>query len=66
MHEHKYIANDPLHSQAHFAISGGIILMSILMFTNTFHWNMADTFLEHLFFNLFAIFVALPHIQGEK
>lgn len=66
INNHKYIDNDLAHSQAHFAITGGILLLSILMFTNSFSWDMKHLFLEHLFFNLFAIFIVLPHIMSEK
>lgn len=60
-----YIDNDYHHSHAHFWIVGILMILSILMFVHTFHWDFSETFMEHLFYNLACIFVILPHLQSE-
>ncbi len=55
-----YIQGSELHSLQHLAIFGGCMLLSIVMFIN---WSLL---LEHIFFNLFCIFIIFPHLISER
>ena len=62
-----YIYGEKIHSQKHFAIIGILLILSVLMFYNTFTSDyISETFLEHLLYNLACLFIVFPHIFEEQ
>jgi len=67
VHRGHYIYGDELHSLQHFATSGVMVLVSLLIFSESvFHANFPMQFLVTLSYNLMITMIILPHLIYEK